>query len=636
MTGIPLKSLPGLPAMANATVQALEFGFGVHSPTGDGEVIVTVPYLHDNNVPEGGDKTGWIQCSDRLCDAPYAVQFFRTTDPEYADQPSQSNNFQIDHATYLGTLGEDTPVGVQILTVGGVRSVVIGMNMPGPLPAYFPSPTNVAFGNSSSNGYVLVMRLSDMTPTSLYRISRQVNSMKIAKAGGLKYLVFATAEGVVALNGQTLAVTRAIQAPPGVTFTRAAMDASGRMAAVHFGGGIYTNITLIDAGDTLLATRTYPGSGVNDIEMLDGAEPVVFIGGFSQLASGASAGYQRPNLHAWSTAAATPLQDSWCLWCGMSLAAIQQQNLLADSRIAELEISDDGTSLYFISLCAGGNTVYLRDPYNLTAGATYLSSLDDYTSPYNIQGAPHLLFYARIDLARRNIAKGQFRLTRLPSTGKGNTLDPSLASFAIGPKGDMYIAGKAACCIPARDGDPENVKTVLRLNCNKVGSYNGGDAYIMHVSKDMDYTSFWTTLNAGVAPAAGGARDCVGVAVDSVQAVALFRAAAGNLTVTASAVARANLNASDVYIAVWPHKQVTQDCSVQFLADTLPFVDPDTTYVPPMPPQVAAPVDGAAGQTGPNVGGIVAGVVVAVIVVAAAAIAIFIFRHRLKQVFVKA
>jgi hypothetical protein len=321
----------------------------------------------------------------------------------------------------------------------------------------------------------------------------------------------------------------------------------------------------------------------------------------------------------------TPLENLWCLWCSMSLADISSRSLMADSRIVELELSADGKTLFLMGLSAGGNTVFLKNEYNLSLSGP-IRGFDEFTSAYQLQGAPHILYYARVDVASRKMERSQLRLTRLPN-GYGNTLDPSRASFTVGPKGDIYIAGRSACCIPNRDGELPNMSTILRVNCRRAGPYNGGDAYILHLNANFTVTTFWTTLNSGSGTNSGGGRDGVAIAVDADEAVAVWRAAAGNLTVTSQAPQKSNVNGSDVYIAIWSHQQGQQNCTEQFLADVLPFVDPDTTYIPP------TTVGGSElAQGSNNSGAIAAAVVVTLLIVAGLVAAGIVFRKRIFSV----
>jgi hypothetical protein len=157
VTGVSLMALSGLPAF-NVSADKWRWELLV-SPNNDGETIVAIPRVRTSDMPPAANESfnanrwGWLD------NGPYRLTFPSESDPESAELPTQSTNFVVSTATYLGSTARDTAVGVHVANISGIETTVVGLNFGrgGQLPDYIPTPANIGYGNDSSDGYLLFL-----------------------------------------------------------------------------------------------------------------------------------------------------------------------------------------------------------------------------------------------------------------------------------------------------------------------------------------------------------------------------------------------------------------------------------------------------------------------------------------------
>jgi hypothetical protein len=159
----------------------------------------------------------------------------------------------------------------------------------------------------------------------------------------------------------------------------------------------------------------------------------------------------------------------------------------ADTRGYRLAIGRDGF-LYFQGEAAGGNNIFRWDPRDLTkdlqkAGVNV--QFDAYNTTYNTK-SNHITYYTRLNPADGTPVKGQYALSRL-SSGSGNTIRHG--NITADELGNVYVVGQTASSIAQRD--------VQRINGQTVGTYAGGEGYVIVVSPDFKQRKLWTTWTAG-------------------------------------------------------------------------------------------------------------------------------------------
>ncbi|MFN3246521.1 MAG: hypothetical protein ACK42K_07450 [Leptonema sp. (in: bacteria)] len=86
-------------------------------------------------------------------------------------------------------------------------------------------------------------------------------------------------------------------------------------------------------------------------------------------------------------------------------------------------------------------------------------NIDEFTNIFNTNAAANLMFYAKLEPVTGNIIAGQYRCVRyvyityyyklisIRASGRANTVDSQRADLAVNEKGDLYVAGIAACCM---------------------------------------------------------------------------------------------------------------------------------------------------------------------------------------------
>jgi len=433
-----------------------------------------------------------------------------TPSPSPSPSPNPSpgpaaNNLAVSAATYLGGSGSDNGTAVDVapdgtLVMGGTFS---GYTPPGITPVTLLNGTNGAIVRLSSNGRSIL---------SMTRIGTRVTDLEVTGSG---QIVVCGDFGVAVLNAT--ATSTVWSAAPG-TGNRCAVGSDGTVA-VLVGGSVY----VYDNAGNAVANWGVSGSAKNDLAV-DGGNQQIIVTGFVQ-----DNGYKCSQLqNAFVRSFSYSGQAKWKSYDWNKVQA-GDLSLCADTRGYRVAIGRDG-KLYFAGESAGGNTIYSRDPKNISTalGQDRLPKTDMYNNPYNTS-SNHITFYARLNPVDGSLEKGQFLLSRL-SSGKGNTILPR--SIMADTNGRLYVAGISACC-------SENRKD-QQLAGIPIKPYEG-DAFLLIVRPDFGARVHWTPFPGGGEPA---------VSVRNGTAAFVTSSTSGNLN-TYNAIQAAISTGPDAYIAAW-------------------------------------------------------------------------------------
>lgn len=388
--------------------------------------------------------------------------------------------FEVCAATYLTGAEEDTAGGVDIAPDG---SVVYGGSLHP--EAFGLSPGTVLAGGSAG-----VARLSadGRKALSVTRVGASVTDLQVAAGSG--DIAVSGDFGVAVLDSAAASVKWAA-APGGAS--RVAITPGGTVAGL-FG----KTLRVFDpAGGEVGSVEITTNQAVHDIA-IDGASETVFATGFKQDDGAPCSQLQIPFVRAFG-------YDGSARWQAYdwNKAEVGAADECADSRGYALAMGGDG-KLYFAGESHGGNTVFRRQPQDLSAFAPNVKS-DPYNDPYNLNGAAPIGFYARFDPATGVLEKGQFLCTRLDS-GKGNAARPR--AIAADQNGNVVVGGATACCIEHGADKTVNGEPAMP-------AYAGG-GFVLVVSPDFTERLQWTTFNG---PTGGGANGIAVAAAGSALAL---------------------------------------------------------------------------------------------------------------------
>lgn len=134
--------------------------------------------------------------------------------------------------------------------------------------------------------------------------------------------------------------------------------------------------------------------------------------------------------------------DGEKVWSAWDWTPAQTARFDADTRCMALAMGHDG-KLYVVGESLGKNTVFARDPRDLSAPAPLVTQ-DSYAELAAATGAAPIGFVARFDAGTGVLEAGTFLLTRSrDGAGEGTRL----TSIAANERGDVLVGGDAACCI---------------------------------------------------------------------------------------------------------------------------------------------------------------------------------------------
>jgi hypothetical protein len=434
-----------------------------------------------------------------------------------------ANNLPATWASYFGGSAADQITAVDVAADG---VIFVAGKMPGHNPGGV-TPTEF-FGGG--DGVIMRVAADGSTVLSLARIGGIVNDLEISLDG----TVVACGDfGVVTLTPIADDTTAQVDATAlGGTATRCAIGGDGTFAALRGTARIF----VYEPGGTLL--KDYgPGSASRKFFDLaiDGFSQTVIETGYDQKAGNLQVAFMIGRRYTGA--------KKWTAY-DFSASAVFGQGLGADSRGERVAIGDDGL-LYFAGYVDGGNSIYGRNPQNISQklGNTKLIKTDAYNDPYNISGAKALAWYGRFNPETGVLARGQFLLTRL-SDGKGNSI--AIKAITADTDGVIYAAGEAYASI--QDRAARQVAGVT------VGDYAGGEPFVLVVNPALTKRLYWSPFaapgqNGGGSPASG-----IGVGGYGVVAVGVTlktdNAGKGLITVNPLQGTPGGGD-SDAYVAVW-------------------------------------------------------------------------------------
>ncbi|AKG21120.1 hypothetical protein IJ00_07240 [Calothrix sp. 336/3] len=454
-----------------------------------------------------------IACLATLPLIPYSLQS-SIAETKLLAAAVPTNNLQVSTATYLGGAGEDR---VTATDVAPDKTVVLGGTWKGFNPGNL-TPINLLAGG---DGAVIRLNTSGSQVISVTRLGSTINDLEVSNDGKI---AVCGDFGVAVLNPQANQIIWQKQPVAGRAVSRCSIGNDGAVAALSE-GFVYT----YDNTGKAIANWKVGGNQQNDVA-IDGASGSVFTTGFKQ-----DDGYKCSQLQiAFLNSYNYSGQLKWQRF-NWNKTQAGDLSLCADTRGQRISMGRDG-KLYFAGESSGGNTIYQRDPGNITQqlGGDRLISTDAYNTPYNTS-SNWIIWYGRFTPSTGTLERSQFLLARLPAEkgNKGNTI--RARAITADEKGQVYLSGTSACCIANRDAQ--------RINGQPVGAYTG-DTYILVTSADFKQRLVWTPF-PGTTPGSIAVRQGVAVVGMSQNA---------NQTqplVTVNPLQSKPVTLPDAYFAIW-------------------------------------------------------------------------------------
>ena len=420
-------------------------------------------------------------------------------------------------AGYLGTgLGADRQQAVAIAPDGSI--LVAGRVAADGLRGAYAMPL-------LGGGTGTVVRLSSdgRQVLSATRIGQEVSDLAVAPDGGA---VIVGDFGVAVLHpdGKTLRWRAPLDPPAVPTVRRVDVDEQGRVGVVS--GNVVS--TFSPSGQPL---GEWPVSGtvLQDIVMHGPSDSVIVTG------------YQQRRLLDGRSVEVALIESSdlsgRLRWRDYGFEDAVLARLPASTRGLRLALGEDGL-LYFLGQSQGYRSVFTRDPQDHRR-TLQLVAPDPYHRP-DPYGSGPALFYARLAPYSGEVLAAQ-------SAHLGGR-EAALVGQAIAADelGQIYLAGVAGCCIPARN------RAVL--GGSPVTPFQGQDVFVMVVSGDLRQRLTWVPLG-GVGTVGGIAvhQRLVALAGTMIRpGAATAVPAAGQPAVSARPASSIAPQAPDGFIAVWP------------------------------------------------------------------------------------
>ncbi len=423
-------------------------------------------------------------------------------------------------AGYLGGAGDDTIVAAALTSS---NEVIIAGNV----PALAGAPETVLPGGGA--GALIRIGSDGRAIVGITRVAASLNAMALAPDDSV---VVCGNAGVTVIEPDLATVRWQASAPSSVS--RCVIAADGRVAA--FIPATKTILVYPPDGSAPLSIAVSGVTAVADIA-LAGEHGLVFATGYTQAASDLKVAFLR----------AYRISDGSLAWrrYGYSAAEAKGAGLAADSEGRRLTFGADGM-LYVAGFTDGGNSIFSRDPADLTRALTSneLIKFDVYNNPFNLSGAKSLAWYGRFDPVSGALLRGQWLLTRL-SDGKGNSI--SIKALAAAADGTLLITGDSSCCIAGRSG--------MQLFNQTLGNYEAGEPFILVVSPDFTQRRLWTALAASGATAGGSPGVAAAIGADRIVVGVQFTpntASTRNLITTGNPAFPARHGGRDAHYLVMP------------------------------------------------------------------------------------
>ncbi len=411
---------------------------------------------------------------------------------------TNSTNLTVCSASYLGGSGDDAGSAVEIAPD---RTVVFGGTIAG--TNLGKTPYNLPGGN----GAVIRTDFTGRNVLSVTRVGGSVDDLDINRSDGKIAVVGDFGLSLLSRDGKQRLWTKNLGSGGGATAS------NGRRVAVSSLGGVATlfnkKITVFTGTGQQVGQFTPSGSSIEDL-VIDGSNRSVIVTGFTQKDGGACSQLQVAFIRAYDYTG----KLKWTAYDWSQSQAASRGSSCADTRGIRLALGRDN-QLYFAGESAGGNSIYRYNPNfsNNQSAPNVLS--DQYHNPFNTS-SNHITYYARFNLSGL-IQKGQFVLPRL-SSGKGNTIRPS--AITADQSGNVYIGGISAAYLANRDQ--------LTISGKRLGTYAGGDGFLLVVSPDFRTRKLWTAWTGSAA----SSTTVRGIAAVSGTAAVISTSQGGMLTVS--------------------------------------------------------------------------------------------------------
>jgi hypothetical protein len=511
-----------------------------------------------------------------------AASFTGAIAPAMAATPATplvvEHNHKLTYGTFLGGVGDDEARGAVVLSDG---SMIVAGNFTN----LQTRPINNAVSNANPFNAAASAKGKLLKIAADGRILAQVTlGNRIDDIDGnasTKQIVVGGDFGVVVLNAASLAIAWSKQLPeapgsgsPDGGQTRVAISKARQVIALRQNTLTLFNSQGNQKARTVLKGKLAPDgvtkipdatSFVTDVA-IDPNDQRVYTVGFSNRRNNASGNpVQIPFLYSLDTTALNIQSKTWdydaqtLVRPGLDKKGQPTTfNDMADSRLYQVVIGGDG-KLTVAGESAGGNSVFRWGGKTLPTddrdkAALTLIASDAYNSTYN-SSSPHMLYYAKVDIATGVVAAGQYAVPRLPEkspgqTGKANAFRMKDGGLAVDAQGNIFIAGVSAYGTPERDLNQFNGVTV-----GPYSSANMEDMIMLMVSPDLKSRLRWTPFAKGAG--GGGVMNAI-VPTSNGRVVVVGTATHGELMTTPNAT-RPNAfdpapnkvdNARDVYLGI--------------------------------------------------------------------------------------
>ncbi len=381
-------------------------------------------------------------------------------------------------ATYIGGAGVDELNGASIAPDGT-------MLVAGTLPGYAPPGVSVITLPGATNGAVVRLHADGSSVLSVLRFGGVIRDLDINGSG---HLVICGDAGIARLSADATAVVWS--ASSGDT-ARCAVGSDGTAAALSG-----KTVRVYDVDGAFIGSWTVDGTAAADLAV-DAVRGQVIVGGYTQVSSN----LQLPWVRAYA-------YDGTLHWRSYDFS--NAPGLGADSRVERLALGADGNLYVAGSINGGvGVSVFSRDPkdQSIPLGARLVKH-DLYSDSTNT-GSVKIAWFGRFDPTDGSLILAQALLTRRTSDNKGNSV--SIRAIAADERGQVFLAGDAACCIKNRDQQ--------RIAGIAVGPYESGEGYVAVISADFRQRLVWTPY-AGPS-ISGGSSGARAIAVRDGKALAV-------------------------------------------------------------------------------------------------------------------
>jgi len=421
-------------------------------------------------------------------------------------------------AGYLGSAQNDELVAAQLTFMG---HLVLAAN----LPASVGAPETTLPGG----GYGALVRMTG-DGRSVHSITRVASSLQHAAWAADGSAVACGPDGITVLEPDFVTVRwhKSIGA-----ISRCSIASNGQIAALRPSDN---KLLLYSPTGSAVVTITISGTAAADV-VIDSSLGLVFVAGYTQAASDLKV----PFLRAHSTSNGNLV---WQLY-NFTAAAVKAAGLGADSTGNRLALGADG-KLYFAGFTDGGNSVFSRDPMNLSRQLTSseLIKFDEYNNPFNISGAKSLAWYARFEPSNGALLLSQWLLSRA-SNGTGNSI--SIEGLAAAADGTLIVVGQTYCCIQGRSN--------MQLFGQTLGNYEAGEPFILLVKPDFSQRLLWTALAAPGATAGSSPAIAASISHDRVAAAVTLSPNSTNsraLVITGNPSSATRIGGKDGYYLLMP------------------------------------------------------------------------------------